>query len=54
MENSHVAFQILGKEYILPVGYKKITWYLKNDIILDLTRKSRYSGCGLEQTLLLP
>ena len=42
MTNVGIAFQILGADEDLPVGYKKVTGHLIFDVKMDFTRKARF------------
>ena len=42
MANSRIAFEVLEEGDRPPVGYTEITCHLIFDVIMDLTRKTRY------------
>ena len=46
MENSQLAFQLLGPEDKSPVGYKEITSNFIFDVKMDLTQKAQYMSGG--------
>ena len=46
MQNSRIAFKLLGRGEKAPVGYKEITCHLIFDLKMDLTRKARYVAGG--------
>ena len=46
MENSRVAFNLLGVDDGPPVGFKEITCHMIFDVKMDLTRKARYVAGG--------
>ena len=46
MKNNKIAFQLLGREEHVPVGYKKITCHMNFEVKMDGRRKARYVAGG--------
>jgi hypothetical protein len=46
LESIKVAFNVLGKDDVVPPGYSEITCHLIFDVKFDLTRKARYVAGG--------